>query len=117
MRESRHGTAAHFGGIDLGRRLGKAPGRQTGDGGDTECLQHAAATHVEVVVSSTPGMAQLEVRDDGTGFDAAIAADRVADGHVGLVVLRGLVSDAGGTMTIESRPGQGTTMRVEVPST
>lgn len=79
-------------------------------------LAHAGATHVEVEVSSTPGEVRLEVRDDGVGFDAAIAADRAAEGHVGLVVLRGLVGDAGGELTIESVPGEGTTVRVEVPS-
>lgn len=79
-------------------------------------LAHAAATRVGLVVRSDAGETCLEVHDDGAGFDAATAAERAADGHVGLVVLRGLVSDAGGSMAIDSTPGGGTILRVAVPT-
>ena len=38
-----------------------------------------------------------------------------AAGHLGLVALRGLVTDAGGRLDVRSAPGAGTTLRVEVP--
>ncbi len=40
---------------------------------------------------------------------------RARAGHVGLKALRGLVADAGGTLEVDSAPGRGTTVRVEVP--
>ena len=40
---------------------------------------------------------------------------RGAEGHVGLRCSRGLVADAGGRLDVDSAPGRGTTLRVEVP--
>jgi signal transduction histidine kinase len=57
----------------------------------------------------------MEVGDDGRGFDASSLEQRRSEGHVGLAALRGLVRDAGGTFAIESEPGDGTVLRVEVP--
>jgi signal transduction histidine kinase len=57
----------------------------------------------------------MEVADDGSGFDAAaVSADR-QDGHIGLVMLDDLVDGAGGRLDVQSAPGAGTTIRVEVP--
>ena len=57
--------------------------------------------------------AVLEVDDDGSGFDAGTAAEA---GGQGLRNLRDRVADLGGEMTIESRPGEGTTVRFELPA-
>lgn len=78
-------------------------------------VQHAEAGIVRVRVATENRKAVLEVDDDGHGFDDATLAARVADGHVGLKALRGLVADGGGSLRISSTPGEGTTMRVEVP--
>ena len=59
--------------------------------------------------------AQLAVTDDGRGYDAAEARERAAEGHFGLRGLESLVEDAGGTMTVQSQPGGGTRVDVEVP--
>jgi signal transduction histidine kinase len=57
----------------------------------------------------------LAVTDDGHGFDPTTLGERAAEGHVGLRVLRGLVTDAGGSLELDSEVGAGTTLRVEVP--
>jgi signal transduction histidine kinase len=81
--------------------------------GVRNALKHADASSVRIRLSTPAGRAAIEVTDDGRGMDAS--ADGPASGHVGLVALRGLVTDAGGWMTIESAPSGGTTLRVEVP--
>jgi len=78
-------------------------------------ISHADATRVRVSVSSVDGHAVLEVTDDGRGVDDAELAARRAEGHVGLTALRGLVTDAGGSLGVGPAPERGTTLRVEVP--
>jgi len=58
----------------------------------------------------------LVVTDDGDGFDAG----RVMEGDgtpagIGLLSMERRAEGLGGTFEIESRPGQGTTIRVSVP--
>jgi len=74
---------------------------------------HAGAEHVTVTVETASGRAHLRVSDDGRGFDPAGPAP---DKHLGLELLGELVRDAGGTLAVDSRPGTGTTVRVEVPA-
>jgi two-component system NarL family sensor kinase len=57
----------------------------------------------------------MDVTDDGDGFDPAPPAERRAHGHFGLRLVHDLVADAGGEMHLSSSPGDGTTMRVELP--
>ncbi|HLL87615.1 MAG TPA: ATP-binding protein [Thermoleophilaceae bacterium] len=59
-----------------------------------------------------PVGARLLVEDDGRGFDAARAA---REGHFGVWLLHDLARAAGGRAEIESEPGRGTRVRVEVP--
>jgi signal transduction histidine kinase len=54
----------------------------------------------------------LEVADDGHGFTPD-APD--APGGLGLASMRGRAAAAGGTLTIRSAPGRGTTVRLSVP--
>jgi signal transduction histidine kinase len=78
-------------------------------------LAHARASSVRVVLASDERSTSLGVTDDGCGFDADTFQARRTEGHMGLVALRGLVSDAGGSLDVESRPGTGTTVTLEVP--
>jgi signal transduction histidine kinase len=75
-------------------------------------LRHADAASICVRVSAIDGVAVLEVEDDGQGFEPS---SDVPAGHVGLRGLAGLVANAGGSMRVRSSPGEGTTVRVEVP--
>jgi two-component system, NarL family, sensor kinase len=76
---------------------------------------HAGADQVTVRVSAEAGRASLEVADDGRGFDPAVLDDRPAEGHFGMRLVRDLVRDAGGRLSVDSAPGAGTRVRVEVP--
>jgi signal transduction histidine kinase len=52
------------------------------------------------------------IEDDGVGFDPATAGE---NGRLGLFGMRERAEMLGGSLTIESAPGQGTTVFVEVP--
>ena len=55
---------------------------------------------------------RLDVRDDGQGF----AVDASASRGLGLVSMRDRAEAAGGSLTLWSWPGAGTTVRLEVPA-
>jgi two-component system, NarL family, sensor kinase len=78
--------------------------------------EHAAAGSVEMRLASSDGKVELTVADDGVGFDIASLRGRPAEGHVGLLLLRDLVQTAGGTLDIDSTPGQGTRLRLGAPT-
>ena len=72
-------------------------------------LRHAGATRIGVTLSRTPRRVILEVTDDGSGFAPG------APGGLGFASMRGRAASAGGTLTIRSAPGAGTTVRLAVP--
>jgi signal transduction histidine kinase len=74
-------------------------------------LRHGRPGRIAVRLRDTPGAVSLEVADDGAGFDATVPAD----GGAGLPGMRERVARLGGMLAIESAPGQGTRVRVEVP--
>ncbi|MEV5008622.1 GAF domain-containing sensor histidine kinase [Streptomyces sp. NPDC055692] len=76
-------------------------------------LRHARADHVDVTLDRRGGGAVLRITDDGTGFDPN--AVRRAGRHLGLVSMRDRASVAGGRLTVESEPGKGTAIEMEVP--
>jgi two-component system, NarL family, sensor kinase len=78
--------------------------------------RHADASNVAVRVSSSNGVARLEVVDDGVGFTAAERERSRAEGHVGLSLLEELASRVGGRLAVVSTPGAGTSFELEVPS-
>ncbi len=57
----------------------------------------------------------LSVRDDGRGFTPADVDRSGGEGHMGLSLLGSLADEAGGVLKIDSEPGRGTTVRLEVP--
>jgi signal transduction histidine kinase len=77
--------------------------------------RHAGASTAVIRAGADRSAAWLSVIDDGVGFDTAILQRRAVDGHLGLRGLEGVVRDAGGILRVESQPGQGTTVFVEVP--
>jgi signal transduction histidine kinase len=75
-------------------------------------IAHAGASHVTVALGETAGGIDLEVGDDGVGFDPEAAIRGTA---VGLVAIRERVRNAGGTCAFDSRPGAGTRILARVP--
>jgi signal transduction histidine kinase len=82
----------------------------------TNVIRHAQATHVWVEIRRRDGGLEVDVRDDGVGFDVAAAHRRARAGtSLGLLSLTERVELAGGRSTFESAPGQGTTVRAWFP--
>lgn len=75
-------------------------------------LRHSGAAHIGVTLSRRPRRVVLEVADDGTGF---VPDSLDAHGGLGLVSMRERAASAGGTLTVRSAPGAGTTIRLSVP--
>lgn len=82
----------------------------------TNVARHARASHASVLLERRGNAVVLVVEDDGRGFDAeevlAAADDRRRMGLYGMEERATLV---GGQLTIESSPGAGTTISVEIP--
>jgi signal transduction histidine kinase len=76
-------------------------------------LRHASATAVTVRLEGRGRGAVLKVTDDGCGFDPSVV--RSAGRHLGLVSMRDRASGAGGSLTVQSEPGKGTVIEMEVP--
>ncbi|MFG2130030.1 GAF domain-containing sensor histidine kinase [Streptomyces sp. NPDC048751] len=76
-------------------------------------LRHSGAFRVDVTLERRAGGAVLRVTDDGTGFDPP--SIRRDGRHLGLVSMRDRASGVGGALTVESAPGKGTTIEMEVP--
>ena len=77
-------------------------------------IAHAEATQVVLTAGVADGRAHLEVRDDGRGIEGDPDAPAPA-GHVGLVALRDLASDVGGSLDVSVPHDGGTLVRLEVP--
>jgi two-component system, NarL family, sensor kinase len=79
-------------------------------------VKHSGARRVVVSVAVDSEQIELQVRDDGRGFDAAARrATALADGHIGLASSEQRVRSAGGELQVSSRPGAGTTVTVTLP--
>jgi signal transduction histidine kinase len=77
--------------------------------------KHAGASQVWVTLMCKPGALDLEIRDDGHGFDPA----DVSTDHLGLDIMRERAEAVGAALTVDTRPGAGTRIivawRGEVP--
>jgi len=72
-------------------------------------VKHAKAGQLELSLIDKNGLT-LEIKDDGQGFDP----QQSFPGHLGLHSMRERAEKLGGNFSIESTPGQGTTIRVQV---
>jgi PAS domain S-box-containing protein len=81
--------------------------------------KHSGARRVQVTFETVDGTARMSIKDDGRGFDpdgfdlgrAAVAGDD----HFGLGLMRERAEELDGSLRVESAPGQGTSVVVEVP--
>ncbi|WP_406474986.1 GAF domain-containing sensor histidine kinase [Streptomyces platensis] len=76
-------------------------------------LRHSGAKTVEVSLARDGQGALLRIADDGCGFDPR--AVRRAGRHLGLVSMHDRAGGVGGKLTVESEPGKGTAVEMEVP--
>ncbi|MCB0912365.1 MAG: hypothetical protein KDB60_12195 [Propionibacteriaceae bacterium] len=75
-------------------------------------VRHAAAAQAAVVLTWEPGRVLLDITDDGRGFDPD---QQDSLGAFGLSALRARVRDLGGTIGVESEPGEGTAIAISLP--
>jgi signal transduction histidine kinase len=79
--------------------------------------RHARARRLEIQIAATGGMLRGSIRDDGRGFDPSRVGRR-SHGvrlHLGIETLLERAELAGGTATVDSKPGQGTEVTFELP--
>ena len=90
----------------------------------TEGPQPAARAIDVITRNVTPGRVSIEVRDQGVGiaaddlarvFDPFFTTRRTGTG-LGLAISRRIIEGLGGTITVSSRPGRGTDVRIELPA-
>ena len=74
-------------------------------------VRHARPHRLTVRVADDGDVVRLTVQDDGRGFDADVVPDAR---HFGLRGMRDLIREAGGTLVVDSAPGRGTTVQLEV---
>jgi len=74
-------------------------------------LKHARARNVNIEISRVENQVMLAVRDDGQGFDAS----RARRGRWGMTTMRERAEAAGGSLKVETAPGQGTRVVATLP--
>ncbi|MFI0974304.1 sensor histidine kinase [Streptomyces californicus] len=81
--------------------------------------EHAGATAAGLTLTHLDDRVVLDIGDNGRGFTAepeGVRGGRAVRGH-GLPAMRARVRQLGGTLTVESAPGEGTVLSAEVPLT
>jgi signal transduction histidine kinase len=81
----------------------------------TNALRHASAHHIEVRIVRDADHVSLAIRDDGRGFDPSSLATVDLAAHLGIVGMRERVRARAGAFQLTSRPGDGTTVEIELP--
>jgi PAS domain S-box-containing protein len=77
----------------------------------TNALRHGHATRISVSLQCRGNRLELEVRDDGTGFDP----DTVPGTGLGLKNMEGRAMELGGRCEVDSAPSRGTHVRIQIP--
>ncbi|RMI46643.1 sensor histidine kinase [Actinomadura harenae] len=77
--------------------------------------EHAAAAHIVITLSYLDDEVALDVADDGCGFDPAAPRPGGAGRGYGLPGMRDRVAGVGGTLVVESEPGEGTVVAARLP--
>ncbi|MBW2005369.1 MAG: PAS domain S-box protein, partial [Deltaproteobacteria bacterium] len=84
--------------------------------GLTNIIKHAQAKRVFVNLVKKSGVVSLSIEDNGVGFDQAKAMKiSKKKGPLGLLIMRERAVQLDGEFTIESQPGKGTHLLVEIP--
>jgi PAS domain S-box-containing protein len=75
-------------------------------------VKHSGAKHFEVHLRETPDHVEVEIKDEGVGFDSDRAKK---NGGLGLISMQERANLVNGTVTIESKPNCGTKIRANIP--
>ncbi len=77
--------------------------------------RHAHASHAEICIVDLAGAIRMEIKDDGIGFEVDGKSCAKKTIRLGLLGMKERVEMIGGSFCIESLPGNGTTIRIEIP--
>jgi signal transduction histidine kinase len=78
-------------------------------------VKHSGATEAAVVIKKRDRSITLSVRDNGKGFDQTKAPSELHDVGYGLSGMAERVRILKGFLTVDSHPGQGTSLNIEIP--
>jgi signal transduction histidine kinase len=78
-------------------------------------IKHACATHIEIILTQENEALKITVKDDGKGFDMTCPITGHAPSGHGLAIMKERAELIEGKLTVESRPGRGTTVILEAP--
>jgi PAS domain S-box-containing protein len=78
----------------------------------TNVARHARARRVQIALDSAAGRLAMTINDDGRGFALASARQQ---GHFGLLGMQERAWRINATLSIDSRPGEGTSIHAELP--
>ena len=81
----------------------------------TNAATHARVSEAAVTLRSAGAVLIAEIRDEGCGFELPDPGAAPDDGHVGLAGMRERAELVGGSLTVQTSPGKGTTIRATVP--
>jgi signal transduction histidine kinase len=81
--------------------------------GVMNALKHARATDIWITVSEQGEDLELQLRDNGRGFDTSAPGP---EGHFGMAMMRERAQVGGGRFEVQSTPDQGTTITVAFPT-
>lgn len=77
--------------------------------------KHAQATHAAATLSWLEDEVLLDISDNGVGFDPDQPRTGDEGFHMGLITMRARVESSGGTMVVDSSPGEGTSLTISFP--
>src|SRR4051794_29502161 len=75
---------------------------------------HAQASRVDITMTKNGNAVTLLIADNGVGFDKEMAVSQRQVGHLGLQLLQDLSADMGAVLVVDSKPGSGTTVHLEL---
>jgi signal transduction histidine kinase len=78
-------------------------------------MRHARAHRLEIVLAARDGVVVARISDDGRGFDPVELSGPRHAGHFGLAGMLVRAETVGGSMSVDSSPGAGTTVNIELP--
>jgi len=81
----------------------------------TNIARHAQAHRAEVTIQKLDRTVCMTITDDGKGFKQELLLQKRKQQRLGLLGMRERVQMVMGTFTIQSKPGKGTTVRVQIP--
>ena len=76
---------------------------------------HAQASRADVSIEKLPDSICMKVKDNGKSFEVERVLNARGNKSLGLLGMRERVEMVGGTFCVESAPGRGTTVQVEIP--